>query len=69
MPQGIVRLDTLLLTVIIIHPSKAKDIQCELQATIVVKKLNATSNSKHNVGVVLNGQGMDSARILAYLIS
>jgi hypothetical protein len=69
MPQSIIGLDTLLLAVIVIHLSKAKDIQCELQAVIVVEKLNATSDGKHNVGVVLNGQGMDSARILAYPIS
>jgi hypothetical protein len=55
MPQSIIGLDTLLLAVIIIHLSKAEDIQCELQAIIVVEKLNATSNGKHNVGVVLNG--------------
>jgi hypothetical protein len=55
MPQSIIGLDTLLLAVIIIHLSKAEDIQCELQAVIVVEKLNATSNGKHNVGVVLNG--------------
>jgi hypothetical protein len=53
MPQSIVGLDTLLFAVIIIHLSKAEDIQCELQAIIVVEKLNATSNGKHNVGVVL----------------
>ena len=68
MPQSIIGLDTLLLAVIVIHLSKAEDIQCELQAVIVVEKLNATSNGKHNVGVVFNGEGMDSARILTYPI-
>ena len=69
MPQSIVRLDTLLLAVIVIQLSKAKYIQCELQAIIIVEKLNATSNGKHNVGAVLNGQGMNNARIFAYPIS
>ena len=69
MPQRIIGLDTFLLAVIIIHLSKAKHIQCELQAIIVVEELNATSNGKHNVGVVLDGQGMDRARVFANPIS
>jgi hypothetical protein len=69
MPQRTIGLDTLLLAVIIIHLSKAKHIQCELQAIIVVEELNATSNGKHNIGVVLDGQGMNSARILAYPVA
>lgn len=69
MPQGIVRLDTLLLTVIVIHLSKAKHIQCELQAIIIVEELKATSNGIHNVGVVLDEQGMNNARIFAYPVS
>lgn len=69
MPQSIVGLDTLLLAVIVIHLSKAKYIQGELQAIIIVEELNAARNGEHNVGVVLDGQGMDNAGVFANPIS
>ena len=69
MPKSIVGLDTLLLAVIVIQLGKAKYIQGELQAIIVVEELNATRDGKHNVGVVLDGQGMDDAGVLAHPVS
>jgi hypothetical protein len=69
MPQRIVRFDTVLLAVIVIQLSKAKYIQSELQAIIIVEELNATSNGEHNVGVVLDRQGMDNAGVFADPIS
>lgn len=54
MPQSIVRLNALLSTLIVIHLSKAKNVQRELQAAVIVEELNATSNGKHNVGVVFD---------------
>ena len=65
MPKSIVGLDTLLLAVIVVHLSKAKDIKSKLQAIIIVQELNATGNSKDNIRVILDRQGVDDARVLA----
>lgn len=64
-PQSIIGLDTLLLAVIIVHLGKAKDVQGELQAIIIVEELDAAGNSKDNIGVILDGQGVDDTRVLA----
>jgi hypothetical protein len=64
-PQSIVGLDTLLLAVIIVHLSKAKDIEGELQTIVVVEELNATRNSEDDIGVILDGQGVNDAGVLA----
>lgn len=69
MPQSIVGLDTLLLAVVVIQLGKAEYIQGKLQAIVIVEKLNATSNGKYNIGIVLDGQGMDNAGVFAYPIS
>jgi hypothetical protein len=69
MPQSIVWFDILLLAVIVIQLSKAEYIQSELQAIIVVKEFNATSNGEHNVCIVLDGQGMDNTGVFANPIS
>lgn len=65
MPKSIVGLDTLLLAVIIVHLSKAKDIKSKLQAIIIIEELNATGNSKDDIRVILDGQGVNDTRVLA----
>lgn len=69
MPQSLVGLDTLFLAIFVIQLSKAEYIQGGLQAIIVVEELNATSNGKHNVGVVLDGQRVNGAGVLTDPIS
>jgi hypothetical protein len=64
-PQAIVGLDTLLLAVIVVHLGKAKDVQGELQGIIVVKELNGAGNGEYDVSVILDGQGVNDARVLA----
>jgi hypothetical protein len=64
-PESIVGLDTLLLAVVVVHLGKAKDVQGELQAIIVVKELDGAGNSEDDISVVLDGQGVDDARVLA----
>jgi hypothetical protein len=69
MPESIIGLDALLLAVIIIHLGEAEDIKSKLQAIIVVEELNATRDGKHDISVVLDGQGVDNAGVLANPIS
>lgn len=65
MPKSIVGLDTLLLAVIVVHLSKAKDIKSKLQAIVIVQELNATGNREDNIRVILDGQGVDDTGVLA----
>jgi hypothetical protein len=69
MPESIIGLDALLLAVIIIHLGKAKDIKGKLQAIIIVEKLNAARHGKHDISVILDGQSVDNAGVLANPIS
>lgn len=69
MPQRVVRLNTLLLAVIVVQLGKTEHVQGELQAIIVIEELNATGNGEYNVGVVLDGQGMDGAGVFADPVS
>jgi hypothetical protein len=69
MPQRLIRLDALLLAVLVIQLRKTENVQCGLQAIIIVEELNATSKCKHNVGVVLDGQCVDGARVFTDPIS
>lgn len=65
MPQSIVGLDTLLLAVVVVHLGKAKDVESELQAIIIVEELDGAGNSEDDISVVLDGQGVDDARVFA----
>jgi hypothetical protein len=54
MPQSIIGLNTLLFAMVVIHLSEAKNVQRGFQAIVIVEKLNATSDGKHNVGIVFD---------------
>jgi hypothetical protein len=68
-PEGIIGLDALLLAVIVIQLGEAEEVKSELQGIIIIQELNATSDGKHDISVVLNGQGVDNAGVLANPIS
>lgn len=69
MPESIIGLDALLLAVIIIQLGEAEDIKSKLQAIIIVEELNATRDGKHDISVILDGQSVDNAGVLANPIS
>jgi hypothetical protein len=54
MPQSMIGLNTLLFAMIVIHLSEAKNVQREFQAIVIIEKLNATSNGKHDVGIIFD---------------
>lgn len=68
-PESIVGLDALLLAVVVIQLGEAEEIKSELQGIIVIEELNATSDGKHDISVVLDRQGVDNAGVLANPIS
>lgn len=68
-PQGVVGLDSLLLAVIVVHLGEAKHVQRKLQAIVIVEELETSGNGEDDLGVILDGQGVNDTRVLANPVS